>query len=111
MLKRFNIIRIEAVNGEDAVNIVKNSFNRNSNFDIELILMDLNMPIMGGVESTQKIRELEKEYKRVTGREEKNQYVHENGENTCGEKQTRNTVVVTGIYEKMLEASLHHRER
>ena len=65
MLKRFNVIGIEAVNGEDAANIVKNSFNRNSNFDIELILMDLNMPIMSGVESTQKIRQLEKEYKRV----------------------------------------------
>ena len=43
--------------------------------------------------------------------EDKIQSLLENGDNSFGEKQTRNTVVLPGIYEKMLEASLHHRER
>jgi PAS domain S-box-containing protein len=43
-----------AVNGRDAVEMF-----RNQPFD--LILMDIQMPVMGGVDATQKIREMEKQ--------------------------------------------------
>lgn len=43
---------IEAQNGEEAVSQYKNNPN------IDLVLMDLNLPVMDGFEATQKIREL-----------------------------------------------------
>lgn len=64
MLQRLNILAIEAINGEEAAVNVENSFNKDSEYDIALILMDLNMPIMNGVDSTIKIRQLEKDYER-----------------------------------------------
>lgn len=60
MLKKLSIMTMEAINGEKAVDIVKQSFEHESDFKIALILMDLNMPIMNGLMSTQKIRELER---------------------------------------------------
>ncbi|MBF0449076.1 MAG: PAS domain-containing protein [Magnetococcales bacterium] len=45
---------IEAVNGEEAVKAYKAQ-------DIDLILMDVQMPVMGGIEATTKIRSWEKE--------------------------------------------------
>jgi CheY-like chemotaxis protein len=46
---------LEAKNGKEAVNIVNNKSNK-----IDLILMDLRMPIMNGYEATAKIKELNK---------------------------------------------------
>ena len=43
-LKRMKIDSIEANNGSEAIVEVKNSFQDNSNIEIGLILMDLNMP-------------------------------------------------------------------
>lgn len=60
MLKRIKINTIEAKNGLEAVNEVANSFSNTSEISIELILMDLNMPVMNGVEATIEIRKLEK---------------------------------------------------
>lgn len=57
MLKKFSIIHV--VNGADAVEKVKNE-----TFDI--VLMDMRMPVMGGVEAIQKIREFNKEIPIIT---------------------------------------------
>jgi signal transduction histidine kinase/ActR/RegA family two-component response regulator len=64
MLKKFNVATIEASNGEEAAVIVEKSFSKDCAYEITLIFMDLNMPIMNGVESTIKIRQLKKEYER-----------------------------------------------
>ena len=66
MLKRLGITSVEAIHGENAVEIVKKSFEPNSNIEIGLIFMDLNMPVMNGVQSTIQIRQIEKEYMKDT---------------------------------------------
>ena len=47
-----------AWNGEEALQVVKNNVETNNGMwcDYELILMDINMPIMDGCESTSLIR-------------------------------------------------------
>ena len=64
MLKKNSIKTIEANNGKEAASKVETSFDKNSDVEIELILMDLHMPVMNGVESTIEIRKLEKAYER-----------------------------------------------
>lgn len=44
-----------AINGVEAVEICRN------NPDIDMVLMDIKMPVMGGYEVTEKIREFNKE--------------------------------------------------
>jgi CheY-like chemotaxis protein len=51
-LKNFNIEIIHALNGQIAVEKVK------ENQHIDLILMDIRMPILNGYEATKQIREL-----------------------------------------------------
>jgi len=63
MLKRFKIVTQEAINGQDAIQHVLHSFTKDSDYQISLILMDLNMPVMNGIEATLKIRNLEKSLK------------------------------------------------
>lgn len=50
MLKKLNVEIVWALNGLQAVNICKNSD------DIDLVLMDINLPIMDGYEATEKIK-------------------------------------------------------
>lgn len=50
-LEELNLNLIHAINGKVAVEIVKN------NSDIQLILMDIRMPILNGYEATKQIRE------------------------------------------------------
>lgn len=52
-VKHFNIIR--AVNGQEAVEICK------SNSNIDLVLMDIKMPIMGGFEALKEIKKIRPE--------------------------------------------------
>ena len=65
MLMKMNIHTIEAGNGEEAVKQVANSINEGSRQVIQLILMDLCMPVMDGIKATIEIRKLEKENKRI----------------------------------------------
>jgi len=61
-LKRFRLSYVEAKNGLEALKIVQESFeNHESKFDQVFIMMDSNMPIMNGEESSLKIREFLKE--------------------------------------------------
>ena len=51
-LKQFNSEVLEAENGKEALDIIK------SNSDIDIIFMDIQMPIINGIESTKEIRKL-----------------------------------------------------
>lgn len=51
-LKQFNSEVLEAENGKEAIDIVK------ANPDIDIIFMDIQMPIINGIESTIEIRKL-----------------------------------------------------
>jgi signal transduction histidine kinase len=52
LLSNTNITVIHAENGKEAVELVRNSP------DIDLILMDIRMPVMGGIEATKIIKKL-----------------------------------------------------
>ncbi len=54
LLENYNYNIIHAKNGQEAVEMV------NSNSSIDLVLMDTRMPIMNGLEATEKIRETNK---------------------------------------------------
>ena len=61
---RFDILDIEemsdsVMNGQEAIDIVAKNVNQNNHLlcNYDLILMDCNMPIMDGYESSKKIRE------------------------------------------------------
>lgn len=55
ILKDISSELLFAENGEEAIEIYKN------NRDVDVILMDVKMPVMGGYEATSKIREFDKE--------------------------------------------------
>src|SRR5512133_2025132 len=54
-LNQKNIITYRAKNGLDAVNMIKNQSN------IDLVLMDIRMPVMSGIEATRQIKKLSPE--------------------------------------------------
>jgi len=55
MLKKHGFNCIEAQDGQDALTVVERYVKSNSTRDILLIFMDLQMPIMNGIESTKEI--------------------------------------------------------
>eukprot|EP00826_Nyctotherus_ovalis_P009911 TRINITY_DN1262_c0_g9_i1.p1 TRINITY_DN1262_c0_g9~~TRINITY_DN1262_c0_g9_i1.p1 ORF type:complete len:151 (+),score=37.43 TRINITY_DN1262_c0_g9_i1:402-854(+) len=60
MLNNLHIKSISCIDGRKAVDAIKASVRASSPHSIELVLMDLNMPIMNGVEATEEIRRWEK---------------------------------------------------
>lgn len=66
IMKKMRVPTNEAINGRKAVDLVEASFHRESTVDIALILMDLNMPLMTGIEASMEIRRLEKTQRRQT---------------------------------------------
>jgi len=65
LMNKMQVSTSEADNGKCAVNFVEKSFQKDSNTNIALILMDLNMPVMTGIEASVAIRKLERTYKRT----------------------------------------------
>lgn len=55
ILEKAGVIIVNAVDGQEAVNIIKD------NPDIELILMDIQLPVIDGYKATGLIRELRKD--------------------------------------------------
>lgn len=55
IFQKFCRVVLYATNGAEAVDVFKN------NPDIDLVLMDINMPVMNGCQATKKIREINKE--------------------------------------------------
>lgn len=65
LLKDFQFEFFTALNGEEAYNIVKtNIFRCEKCFFFKFIVMDFNMPILGGIDSTKKILAILTESKR-----------------------------------------------
>ncbi len=59
IFERFFKNVLTAANGQDGLNIYKKSFE--SNITIDLIVSDINMPIMDGIEMLEKIREFDQD--------------------------------------------------
>jgi CheY-like chemotaxis protein len=55
VLEKTGVILLNAGDGQEAIDLVK------SNPDIDVILMDIQLPVMDGYTSTRKIRELRKD--------------------------------------------------
>ena len=60
MLKKLGICALEAENGSDAVDLLKAHLSKKSRDNIKLIFMDLNMPILDGIQATVAIRDIER---------------------------------------------------
>jgi signal transduction histidine kinase len=56
--EEFEIVYSEAKDGQEAIDIVIHESRKSCCQGFELILMDLNMPILGGIEAVQKIKKL-----------------------------------------------------
>jgi CheY-like chemotaxis protein len=52
ILEKSGVLLLNAGNGQEAIDIVMN------NSDLDLILMDIQLPVMNGYESTKKIKEI-----------------------------------------------------
>jgi len=52
ILEKSGVLLLNASDGQEAIDIVMNTF------DLDLILMDLQLPVMDGYESTKKIKEI-----------------------------------------------------
>ncbi|MHC1703294.1 MAG: response regulator [Tenuifilaceae bacterium] len=72
LLKRTNVKILHANNGKEAIDIFSNN-------PIDLILMDIKMPVMDGLEATREIKKLNKEIPIIA----QTAYAMQNDENIC----------------------------
>ena len=55
LMKSYGYFSIEAKDGQEGLNLVENLIKTHSLKELKLVMMDLQMPIMNGIEATQEI--------------------------------------------------------
>jgi signal transduction histidine kinase/CheY-like chemotaxis protein len=66
MLQRLGANAMEVSDGSEAVELVRKALHQEVKLNIKIILMDLSMPIMDGIQATREIRALERELRLTT---------------------------------------------
>ncbi|KAI0202290.1 hypothetical protein F4808DRAFT_71649 [Astrocystis sublimbata] len=97
-VKKFKLFHAEAINGLEAVNKFKEASKDGAPFDV--VLMDLQMPIMNGLEATREIREYEQKQMNQNQTNRKSHIVAITG---VGDDETRQEAMDAGVTEYLIK--------